>query len=511
MKKIMTLALAAAVALGASAQAKVQTQEAMDYQRSSVTVVPAQGLTHGHVVKAWADTVSYGGDKFDHNNVSLHVSAGNTADSIQAALHQARAGKHIVNYWLQYDGKKFDQQILEQRSRYNATDADVLRDQASKVSMLFTNGKPLMKNSYIVVANPLSIKEKVDKKGNKTYAASVATYVYRVALNDTVLDEVWGMWLDDESTEAAVAQWEATNFDVEYVSHVTMEGSAKSPEAAVVAACDGALEKLEQKIEKWQVVTSVYQIHPLRAKIGTKEGVRNSDRYAAYKVIEDQDGNLSYKRMAYVRATQVANNTFNAEGESPTSKFYQITGRTNVKEGYFLKQKKDARSSISLSGNLWGYAPVMIDYDYLVHTSQSLGMMQYAGVSLSGDFGKLGEEGQYWLNTTDKQFWASISVNYGLGIHFSRFFELTPNIGIGVDYCGATLDGDSDEDDSSFAKRLAYYGRGGVKFGFQICYAFQVFVRADYSYRFSEGDWYFDADRKRFNKLSAGIGLKYNF
>ncbi|MDE6582278.1 MAG: hypothetical protein K2K47_07115, partial [Duncaniella sp.] len=288
----------------------------------------------------------------------------------------------------------------------------------------------------------------------------------------------------------------------EAASVKNVSGTDADPDKAINEALTSMFEKLEKKIDKWQVVTSVYQLHPIGAKVGTKEGLKNSDRYAAYRVVEDADGNLQYKRIGYARATTIADNAADADGESPCSNFYQISGRRNIKEGMFLKQNKDAKFSVSVSGNIWAYNPINVDVDYLIKTNHKGGIMQYAGLSIGADWGKTMGESAFWI---------PVSLNYGIGIHPLRWLEILPNIGIGADYYGMP-DDLSDSDDSSFMKQIAYFARGGVKLGFQIWYPVQLFVRADYSYKFSEGEYYLPCDSKdRFNRLGIGAGIKINF
>ncbi|MDE7450050.1 MAG: hypothetical protein K2M72_07550 [Paramuribaculum sp.] len=505
-KKMLSFAVSALAAISTIAQspAKVETKDAFDYNRSSLTVIPLVGHGANQQSINWADTVSFDG-KFDMNVIKYRpVEAGSDVTAIQEQLQEQQIAKLIVNYWLQYNGKSFNTNILEQRARYNATDADVLKDQASKVSMLYTNGKPLIKNSYVMVAGATSLEQKTDKKGRVSYVATADAHVYQVAVDDELLEEIWSNWLDEESTPAMVTKYESLAIAIEPVASVTRKiGTGSTPEAAVQSACNDLLEPLEKKIDKWQVITSVYQRHPLGAKIGKKEGLKNSDRYAAYKVIEDADGELTFKKIAYVRATNISDNAHDASGNTECSNFYQISGR-GIKEGMFLKQKKDLKLSVSLSANPGAYNLANLDVDYLINTQQVMGIMQYAGISIGFDSGKtLGE----------KAMWIPVSLNYGIGIHPVRILEILPSVGVGADYYGMPSDiKDADDDDSSFTKQIAYFARGGVKLGLQVWYPVQIFIRADYAYKFSEGEFYLPCDsHDRFGKLTFGAGVKVNF
>lgn len=508
MKKLIALGVIAfGLTLSAQEPAKVTSQDAMSYNRCSISVIPLLGNTeYDSYVTSWAQGQDFDG-KFDYNDISeIRISGTTASDTIGSILVSKRVPKQILDFWLQYDGKQFNNNLLEKRSRYNATDADVLKDKGSKVSTLYANGKPLMKNSFILVAGPTEVKKTETKKGI-VYTASVNGYAYLVDLNDEVLTTVWENWLDDEAPAQAKVVYDNLNISLNEAASVkNVTGTDADPVKAINEALYKMFEKLEKKIDKWQVVTSVYQLHPIGAKIGKKEGLKNSDRYAAYRVVEDADGNLVYKRIGYTRATTIADNATDATGESPCSDFYQISGRRNVKEGMFLKQKKDAKISVSISGNIMAYNPINVDVDYLIKTSHKMGLMQYAGISIGGDFGK----DEY---TGEHAFWIPVSLHYGIGIHPLRWLEVLPNIGVGADYYGMpSLEDSNLDDDSSFMKQVAYFAHGGVKVGFQVWYPVQVFVRADYSYKFAEGEFYAPCDsHKRFNRLSLGAGVKINF
>lgn len=515
-KKMLSLAVIAAATISASAQsaAKVSTKEAFDYNRSSLTVMPLVGHGADQAIVNWADTVTFDG-KFDMNVIKYHpVSTASDVSAIQQNLQEQQIAKLIVDYWLQYNGKSFNSSVLEQRSRYNATDADYLKDQASKVSTLYTSGKPLIKNSYVMVAGPTSVTQSTDKEGKVSYSVKADAHVYQIAVSDELLEEIWQNWLDEESTPEMITKYESLAIAVEPVASVVDKiGTGKTVDAAVQSACNELLEPLEKQIDKWQVVTSVYRRHPIGAKIGKKEGLKNSDRYAAYKIIEDENGELNYKRIAYLRATNVSDNARDAYGETECSDFYQISGR-GVKEGMFLKQKKDLKMSVSASVNPGAYNLANVDVDYLMSTMQTMGIMQYAGLSVGFDNGDISSDYRYYGATNS--YWIPVALNYGIGIHPVRVLEILPSVGVGADYFGMPSELktyiENNGEDTSFTKQIAYFARGGVKLGLQVCYPVQVFIRADYAYKFSEGDYYLECDsHERFGKVTFGAGVKINF
>lgn len=489
---------------------KVPAQETFDYNRCAISVISMGGgaFTQG------IDSCEFMSGKFDINKIPCTQIAvvGNEivgkkkqvlkekAEVIRKELLAQNVGKQILNYWLQYDGNVFNSSLLAKRTRYSKTDADVLNANVAKVNTLNAADKKLIGNSYVVV---------LSESGT-----DVDTYVFKAVLNDTVLTEVWNNWLDKDASAANKSFYDNLKVDLEFVYAVnnTYESNGKKgseEEVDPVATLNSALDALERKIDKWQVTSTIFEVNPVAAKIGRKEGLRNSDRYRVFKVVEDENGNLEYKKVGFVRATEVFDNRTDAMGETDCSKFYKISGKT-MKEGMFLKEKKDLKLSVSVSGVLGGYNYAQVDIDYLLKTQNTLGMMYFAGISIGYSMGdKLAATGSAVADELLRPHYIPISLNGAVAIHPIHILEIMPNIGVGGDYCRLLGDTRSDNDDSA-SKRMAYFAHGGVKVGLQVFYPVQLFVRADYSYKFSQGEWYVDTPN-RFGKLSIGAGVKVNF
>lgn len=510
MKKLLTFFVAALCATGCFAQlsAKVSTQSAFDYNRCSLTLLPLSG-THENITAKLTEGQSFDG-KFDVNKVNVKFIKGYDAESILRDLNAKGVGKQILDYWLGYDGKVFNSALMEERSRYNATDADVLADKAKKVSTLFTSGRDLINNSYVMVAGPSKVERKVNKKGKTFYLATIVAYVYHVDFNKDLLTTVWDNWLDSEMSEEELAKaksvYDALQVNLQLEASLTeanrTTGLGDNPEEAIRRGMENIMPKLEGKIAKWQVVTTIYQRHPLGAKIGKKEAVKNSERYRAYKVVEDAEGNLKYKKMGYLRACKVTDNATNADGSTMCTTFYQISGR-NVKEGMFLKQEKDGRTYLNLSYSPAAVNQFNLEYGLLLHTAKTLGTMHYLGLSVGYDTRKL-EEGvleEYPKGGKPKYY--NFGLNYGIGIHPVRIFELTPNVGFGMDFYAGGVDGDKKK------KRGSFYAQFGLRFGIQIWYPVQLFARADYNLIIRPSEHHIPHP-DRTNKLSIGGGLKIN-
>lgn len=512
MKRLFTLvmSLAAVVTINAQSPTKINDVENFNYNRCNITIVTDNTLSLSRLT----DECSLVGGRFDVNNITgVSVSGPQTKDEIMQQLQNAKVGKAVLNYWLQFDGRKFNDAVLSKRARYNTTDADVLNAQVAKVNSLNVANKALLGNSYILVVTNM---QTTKSNNSSLVSAKPSIYVYKVDLNDKLLTEVWNNWLDETSTSDAIERYNSIDPELNFVAELRGKTFTGDSESEIL---ESVINKLEKKIDKWKVVTTIYQKHPLGAKIGKKEGLKNSDRYRAYKVVEDKDGNISYKPMGYVRATKVVDNRKDAMGHSDLSHFYQISGKT-LREGEFLKAKKDGKFSVSLSGNINGLSVAQLDVDYLIKTYNTLGTMLYTGLSIGYQTGdnlldRVGMSNQdkrtVKISKLEEELYKvryiPFSIHAGVGLHPIRVLEIMPNIGIGVDCSMVT--GEKQNEDSA-SKRMAYFGHGGVKVGLQVYYPVQLFVRADYNFKISAGEGYIESSKNRFG-LSLGAGVRVNF
>lgn len=507
---------------------KVPAQETFDYNRCAISVISMGG---GAFTKGISNSEFMSG-KFDINKIPCTQIPNEIvgkkkqvlkekAEVIRKELLAKNVGKQVLDYWLQYDGNVFNSSLLAKRTRYNKTDADVLNANADKVNTLNAADKRLIGNSYVVV-----LSESEDAKG-------VDAYVYHTILPGEMLAEVWNNWLDEDASPANRTFYNTLKVDLQLVAAINKKyekpasnvlyassilagdlGSSLRKMAASSSTIDPVetlneiLGALEHKIDKWQVTGTIFHRHPIAAKIGLKEGMCNSDRYRVFKVVEDESGNLEYKKVGFVRATEVFDNRTNAMGETNCSKFYKISGKT-MKEGMFLKEKKDLKMSVGVSGGVLGrYNYAQVDIDYLLKTKNTLGMMYFMGISIGYHMGEKSTTTGSAATDELRPDYIPFSLNAAVAIHPVRILEIMPNIGIGGESC-CSSDNTKSNNSESLTKRMAYFAHGGVKVGLQVFYPVQLFVRADYSYKFSQGEWYIDTPN-RFGKLSIGAGVKVN-
>lgn len=514
MKKAMLVALSTVAAMSAFGQAKVETKS-FDYNRSSVSVIALDGLTsYDNLNDQIAASQTFDG-KFDMNKIQTkNLKVANDITAIQQALNDAGVVKQALNDIFKFDGKFMSNETLIDRAMYNATDADILQAKASKVNGIYAGSKGLLKNIYFIVAGPTSVDLAKDKKGNDAgYTAYVDAYVYKAAINEITLESINESFMDKDMSAAelkkAKTAYDALNIPVEFVAVANKcYGSGDNQQEAIANAYEDILQPLEKKIDAWNVVTTIFSKNPLGAKIGKKEGLKNSDRYEVFSVNEDATGALVYKHKGYVRATNIVDNAQVATGKSDCSNFYQIAGGI-LQNGWFLKQKKDLRIGVSASYNIGedALSQFEVGFDYLLHTSQSFGMMQYALLNVGFDSEDAGSNSVQYI---------PVSLGLGLGVHPIRQLEVMPYAYVGGDYL-MSIDGLTfDDEDDSFSKKIGYFGGAGVKASWQVWYPVQIFVKADYSLTFGDGGDYYKVvkeclDKERKGGFGLGIGAKYTF
>ena len=441
-----------------SAQEKVRELVSADYDRASISLIFVdRGNLTGDVAKFYKQIGLPA--KFDVNKISTKLFTraclknGTITDveHMTAYVNNANIGNEVISYI--YNRKSdgtFDDSLIKERAKYNATDQDIRNIEAAKVKDQWLEmGEKLVESSYIIVYDISDITSRVNSSGQISYRAQTNAMVFKINADKNVIyDFYMNGWADDtyspEDKARAKIAFDLMKFDMEFVASATGKGSSSSTSssnATIYEACMDAHEdlfiNLEKQISKWQVATSVVSIHPIAAKIGTKENVQNADRYAVYAYRENKDGELISVKRGMVRATVVSNNDGIATGNTEPTYFYQISGGLNVREGYTLVEKKDSKFGGSISA---GMTPagirVGLDMDFIAHISKR-GCITYPLINIGLDFGK------------ETNLDGSLGLGFGMPI--SRYFEFMPYATLGGYY---SIDAD---------KLSAYFIEPGVR------------------------------------------------
>ncbi len=479
------------------------------YQRNSITkMYVTYGDRFDGMMNLYMNSFVVFGEKFDKNEIGMrefrtYKKRGELGSfAVQSVLDQQQVGKKILSFWLNRDSNgMMNDELLQSRSLYNVTDKEVMIDEASKVSHLRDMGEMLINNSYVVVFDLKKVekKEYVNKKTGKktiTYYADMAAYAFQLDFTPDMLIDLYDhMWIydtDNASVKAAKKKaYDDMTVKMKSAASTTVRGSGASEQAAINATFSSILHNLEKNIDAWQVKTDIVTTHPIRAKIGTKENLKNGDRYkvfaykeAAGKTARGTDTIVLRKvRKGFVRATTIANNNRVADGKTPMSRFYQIHGG-HLEPGMLLQEAKDKKMAVSIGFGYPGVSVAYADIDYLLHIG-NLGVCQY----FITNFGF----------SVDATF--DVGIGYGIGFPLSRMFELQPYIKAGLD-----IEAEGLADYENIANYSGLYGYFGTKFSFQPIHCFRLFLDLNLSGGFGPG---FNSDSR--NGIGIGAGARYSF
>lgn len=426
--------------------------------------------------------------------------------SLEETLNQAQVGKSVVSYLYnrKSDGS-FDGKILKERGGYNKSQKDINIDMTLvSPSDSLILGEKLIDDSYVLVMDLCPDRDSLH----------VMTSLFRLAWNEDVMTDFYSnAWCEPSDPETVKAEkrkaYDLMRFSLEHVDTGTQTLIGWKLSDNQINWVQKAYYAWEQVIfeenSEFQVASTVVALKPIKARIGTKEGVKNGRRYGVYSYKETSDGQIVSKRQAYVRATVVGNNY---SDPSITSSFYQISGAPMaVREGMVVKEKPDGRLGVTVLYQTGGLGDAVVaELDYLAHIGRH-GGKAYAMF----DFG-------YGLKCVDEYSNYRFSLGAGYGFPLTRFFELSPYIMIGADRFDVKDSAHDDElqfDSNGKMKTPGvYYAEPGLKLGLVI-YPVSIVARLNYQLMVSKGMAGYDALNERYfgNKsgLAAQVGVKINF
>ena len=553
-KRILLLALFLVGAIGVSAQTAAQVSKLIDanYNRNSLSLIYLlKGDSYDDSIENMAlrQTV---GEKFDANTIAvktLRAEVGRdkiaSDEEVAALLAKKQVGKRIVAFvFNRRKSGMMDDELLKSRGVYNAKAQDIADAGSTQVGMyaIQASGGKLLRQSYVTVfdyaVEYVPAKHTKDEKQDEAWKVHSVAYAFKVDISDDVLADFYEKcWIysddSDEVKAAKKAAWDNYTFALKRVAgavHTTTVNAQNKVASAMSSSYSNMMESLEKSIADWQVKATICDVNPLRSKIGTKEGIRNGDRYQVWGYVADEQGRISSKKTGYVRATKIANNAGKtAAQKADPSEFYQVGGYGRVEDGQVLQQSRDARLSVYpyYKYSLSHMTDFNVGLDYLLSINTA-GMCQYLFLNFGFDFGSLGVFNKpdyaspYALDgkpITDF-FFVNVSFGYGFGLHVSRYVEFTPYVAVGMDNVSSSQLEKFFKDDEAKKKKLftdstGWFGDVGLKVNI-LPYPFQVFGIVDYSFLFLKGSVYNEVNnsmgaRQHKSGVNFGGGIRYCF
>jgi hypothetical protein len=288
----------------------------------------------------------------------------------------------VAKWWNRSPEGDFDASLLSKRGSYTATDADVLADKAAAASRLEMLGESLLNKSYLVlykISNIRTMEEVYDaadaagakvkgyvpaKRTEEGYQLYYTADLYKLNYNDSVSALFYqDYWSSKENHDANKAEaWGSATFPMDLVNSHNSSASAtqsNDPNSAIYKIIrrksmdellqdlpsgiqDDAITYFTRKVEDFQLKVTVYEEHPLTAKLGSKEGLSLDQRFFIYEIQLDPKTNQQIKkRKGVARATsKISTNDSIASGETKPSVFKQQGGK-KIYQGMLMVEHND--------------------------------------------------------------------------------------------------------------------------------------------------------------------------
>lgn len=424
-------------------------------------------------------------EKYDDNLLDIrYIPSSSTADQILQTIYNFKIPNKILAKWFsRKPSGEFDMSLIATRGLYNATAGDMIKASSSKIGLdkIKDAGKALVDNSYIQVLdirNVMSMQEYYDKQdaANRATAANtgkefkpvkrtqngwkgdVTSYLFKITPNavDTLFDK---MWIYDDDNQGMKSEkknlFDYAKFGFSFVMSATAnaDGTQYNPsqllapkvqltrdqlfDKLVNNALEQTMQVLETKYEPFRVKTSVYAIHPVGAKIGTKEGISIDQRYFIFENIQNKSGEVVSKQQGVVRVSKVANNSIVATTvNTELSKFYQTAGK-HLETGMTMQQRNDYGLGISaglgsLSGGMGGFY-LKAEENLAVLSRMFMGAKNPIGITQLKLFGSYAFDAATYPNDNNTYAFGRFQIGLSKGFYFMRSFSVAPFLAYGVE------------------------------------------------------------------------------
>ncbi|MDR3268172.1 MAG: hypothetical protein LBT83_03800 [Tannerella sp.] len=491
-----------------------------DYLRPSLTVLYIdRGETVAGKIIEQMQAIGIPG-KFDENAIANNgiKANGKVSDAELDQFIETQVTKEVVRCWFpSFDpsSKGFSTDVIAERGRYNATDAEVLTAGAStrKEAMLKDAGLKLIGRSYIVVYDLYDSKTTANENA-VTYETKCNVYLYQLDWNPEVEALFYEQWSNPEAIDQVKfpAKKIAAFIAAGQLTPVSVSNSKSRPieESLFLQNFAKVLEQkadvyLTQVNEDFKVKTSVASAPPVRAKIGTKEGVSVDQRYFVYEIQLNAAGDQVPKRKGVVRATSsIVKNEIIATGDGGTTKFYQTYGG-NLREGMLMQQKPDWGVGISAFGGT--DATVLAEFSvgmWLNEFVPSLrnirfpsGTKIYAKYALPFTTMEVDEVKLVDSETQDELNFGLLSFGLSKDLYFAHIFSVTPYVGYSM-----LLTPSEYKESIEATEELTYGIDAGLNLTVAVLHNVQIIGNAGYNS--VKTTWYP-------NGITLGAGLRVQF
>lgn len=439
---------------------------AESYSRLSLTFFMASPSGVDAAPANAAAKIKFSDKYFNHNLKQLDLPLGQdykmlTFEKKRAYLREMLTkdgtGRKMVAKWFnRQDSGMMNLDYVHQCGLYNATDQDVKMSVAAKRGDAFLKdaGQNLINKTYVLILVPNEVKSKDDGK-TRGWDCQYDLFFYQLIFTPDVVANFYNVWpYDDDDAmtkKSKVAAFDTLTFKFADVYSKAFQSASTSEtltnnkhpksldqlmDELVNSMYESATFILDKSIEDFRVKVKVSKLHPTRAKIGKKEGLKCDQQFFIYQYVwNDKTGKAEPVRKAVVRSnSHIVDNRTVATGSSPESQFYQTYGGT-IQEGMILQQRLDFGLSVIAgyeSGGIGG-----MDLNFMFRTGPLTKVTSlYLMIDLGLDSKKYAPSS---LTDTDYSF-LRYSIGLGKGLRMGRIVELTPYVQYGIEQTKTKVD-----------------------------------------------------------------------
>ncbi len=436
-------------------------------------------------------------DKYDNNNygekfIPAPFARGNVPSTVTETLltemTNRKVGKEVISKWYnrQPDGT-MSLELIRQRGRFSATDADYIKAQTTKRgnAALEDFGNRLVNLSYVLIIDITKV-QTMNETGMgdllRGFQANVTGYLYKINFDQATKSAFYDTWIYDDDTEEVKAEklkkFEELEIPISFITQKSTVVSASQPKSdgakifMKVKSDDELLQDLAQKcydeviyqierdVEEFKVKTAIYETRPIRAKIGLKEGLKTDFRFFVYEfVYNEKSGKPEPKQRGVIRAkgkSKIVDNRKAASGDMGTSQFYQVAGR-KLEPGFILQQQNDLGIEALVGGEVGTASGLYVRADY------RLG--RFIGIRSFYAFGEVG------IGSGDSDGTTSAFLSYGGGL--AKGFQLTRNVELRP-YFSLGVEGTTNDDVYNGEAINTLYFSGGANLALNLKHNFQL-------------------------------------
>lgn len=440
--------------------------------------------------------------------------------NINKIINDYKLGNQIMKNWFpNFTDGAYTTEMLLKRGEFAATDQDVMKMKASaRQSLLFELGERLIDRSYVMFVAVDAQSRQTDNGIKWSY--DYYPYIYKLNFDEQVRTDFYNNYFSQENGI------DLANFPVNFVY---------TPNKS----CDDLYDVYSRcrSVSDFQVKAPVAEVHPVRAKIGKKEGLHIDDRYLVLENREREDGSEYVHKVSVVRCKHVGDNNKAATGETEDlSSFYTIKGGRARQGLHYLAEYRDMGMAFAVTPNI---AEMGFQLNYSMARAfkvPGLSLFLRGGMMFDEDFKPMKimtvneENNKVELKST---LLAKVALGLEKEFNVAHHFTLTPSVGGGVvlplggkhKLTGRKVDNNNQitwqyDESSKYSDLIdTYFVDASLKLGFYINYHVLLYAEGGYSYYFKGDNFKFGQeayalDKKKNDivdpqKIRAGIGLKF--